>query len=409
MSDGCQEQRELTRMTVLDAVSSIDIFSATSQGSAHLESLANNAVKNGIDLYMKEDFKGAIKEFTRAIGLAPDSAYSVDAANYMAQGYLQLDDTENAIKVYKTGIRLDPYRDDTHTQLGNLLFAEDRLDEAIKEYKEAVRLNPSASNYYTLGQGFLAAGSHNSAETQFNRVLSLAPTDPAGNHGLGLTYSQQGRYEDAIRQFETAIQKDDEFYNAYAEMGYAYADMGMMDEAQLQVDLLEQADPTLADSVSRYMYKVDPPKIMFAHSDSTFLHSMPNNTHVSALDSYLINADAAKTFTMMFQFDKQMDRQSVENRTNWQISRSMQYGPGQAYNFGLPIPSTEVTASPYPENVYWDKVNLTATVSFTIQQNATADGTIDPSHIEFKFTGKDIYGNSMDENFDQFMGFSGVA
>ncbi|MDH3886810.1 MAG: hypothetical protein OET63_21505, partial [Desulfobacterales bacterium] len=159
----------------------------------------------------------------------------------------------------------------------------------------------------------------------------------------------------------------------------------------------------------RYMYKADPPKIMFAHADSTFLHTMPNDTHVSALDSYLINADASKSFTMVFQFDKQMDRASVENRINWQIGRSTQNGAGQAYNFGLPIPSTEVTVSPLPENVYWNEEEMSATVTFSIQQNATADGTIDPSHIEFKFTGKDIYGNSMDDKFDQYIGFSGVA
>jgi len=49
------------------------------------------------------------------------------------------------------------------------------------------------------------------------------------------------------------------------------------------------------------------------------------------------------------------------------------------------------------------------TIIFTVQQNATADDTTDPSHIEFKFTGKDIYGNSMDDKFDQYIGFSGVA
>ena len=93
------------------------------------------------------------------------------------------------------------------------------------------------------------------------------------------------------------------------------------------------------------MYKVDSPKIMFAHTDSTFLNTMPNNTHVSALDSYLINAEASKTFTMVFQFDKQMERESVENRINWQIGRSTQNGIGQASNFGLRIPSTEVSVS----------------------------------------------------------------
>ena len=396
-------------MLILDDPSSIDIFAAPSQGYARLESLANNALKNGIDRFMKEDYRGAIEEFTRAIGLAPDASYSEDAASYMAQGYLQLNDTENAIKAYKTGIRLNPYRDDIHVQLGNLLYGEDRFAEAVDEYKEAVRLNPNSSNYYSLGQGYLATGSYSLAETQFNKVLSLAPKETAGNHGLGLTYSKQGRYEDTIRQFETAIQKDNKFDDAYAEIGYAYADMGMMDEAQEQVDLLEHLNPQLADAVSRYMYKVDPPKMMFPQSESTFLYTMPNNTHVSALNSYLIDANGTKSFDMVFQFDKQMDRESVENRINWQIGRSTQTGVGQAYNFGLPTPSTEITVSPYPENVYWDEEKLSATVTFTIQQNATADGTIDPSHIEFKFTGKDIYGNSMDEDFDQFIGFSGVA
>jgi len=399
-------------MSLYDAINSfnsLNLFAATGQNYAQLESLANGALKSGIDKYVNKDYQGAIKEFKRAIGLAPNSAYSVDAANYMAQAYLKEGDPENAIKAYKTGIRLNPYRDDTHVQLGNLYFAEERYDEAVTEYKEAVRLNPSAGNHYTLGQGYLGAGNTVSAGTQFNKVISMAPKDPAGYYGLGLTYSQQGRFEDAILQFETAIQKDSRFYSARADIGYAYADLGQMDAAQEQVDFLENVDPALAANVSRYMYKVDPPKIMYAQADSTFLYTLSGSTSVSALDSYLANADAEKTFTMIFQFDKQMDRESVENRVNWQIRRSTQSGPGQTYNFGMPIPSTEISVPPYPENVYWDSIHMTATVSFRIQQNASADGTIDPSHIEFKFSGKDIYGNSMDADFDQYMGFSGTA
>jgi hypothetical protein len=64
---------------------------------------------------------------------------------------------------------------------------------------------------------------------------------------------------------------------------------------------------------------------------------------------------------------------------------------------------------PLPNNVYYDAKSYKATVTFTIRQNATADGTIDPSHIEFKFSGKDAFGNKMDPNFDQYIGFSGTA
>jgi hypothetical protein len=102
-----------------------------------------------------------------------------------------------------------------------------------------------------------------------------------------------------------------------------------------------------------------------------------------------------------------MQRESVENVANWQITRTTGYGPGQAYNFGLPIPSTEITLSPVPKSVYYDEDKLTATVFFNVRQNASANGTIDPMHIEFKFSGKDIFGYEMDPDHDQFTGFSG--
>jgi tetratricopeptide (TPR) repeat protein len=305
---------------------------------------------------------------------------------------------------------LNPFAESTHSELGNLYFALGRYEEAEKEYKELVKLNSDSVNNYALGQVYLATERYDEAEDIFNKIRRMAPEKIDGYYGLGMTYSDQGRYEEAIAQFEEALARDRNLYEAHAEIGYAYADMGQMDMAQAQLDLLEQADSDLADPLDRYMYRVDPPKIRFASAfHSSFPYSKPFKTAVSSLDSYLANADAEKQFTMVFHFDKAMDQESVQNPVNSKIGRSTSSQPGQIYNYGLSIPSTEIKVSSIPNNVIWDAENMTATVRFTIRQNATADGTIDPSHIEFKFTGKDIYGNSMDEDFDQFMGFSGVA
>jgi hypothetical protein len=193
-------------------------------------------------------------------------------------------------------------------------------------------------------------------------------------------------------------------------MGYSYADLGDMENAQKIVDYLEKAEQAdLADTLSRYMYKVDPPKMLFALSSSSFPFPMGRGTSLVALNSYLVNPNASKTLSITIQFDKQMDRDSIENPVNWQISRATGQGPGQAYNFGLPISSNEVKLSPIPSAVTWDADTLTATVFFTVTQNATADATIDPAHIEFRFSGKDIYGLKMNPKFDQFSGFSGVV
>jgi Flp pilus assembly protein TadD len=391
------------------SVGNTDIFSATIQQPAQLESLANNALSKGIDLYQRQDYEGAIRAFRRSVGLAPNSSYSTDAASYMANAYLALGDTKGAIKAYEDALKRSPDRDDIAISLGNVHFAEENYDEAIKAYEKAVSAWPSSSNHYALGQAYMNAGRYSDADNEFNAVFHMDPDKPNGNYGLGLNYSRQGRYEDAILQFKEAVRLDNKFYDGYAEMGYAYADLGEMDEAQRIVDSLEPVASELADTLSRYMYKVDPPKFMFSFADASFNYMMPWKTPLSALDVYLATPNAEKTFTMKFQFDKEMDRESVENVLNWNISRSSQSGPGQAYNYGFPVPDTEVTLSPIPRSVIYDADNLTATVYFDVRQNADADGTIDAAHIEFKFTGEDAYGNKMNPKYDQFMGFSGVA
>ena len=394
----------------LRGISSPDnLFAANVQQTTQLESLANGALSKGIDLYMRQDYEGAIKEFRRSVGLAPSSSYSTDATTYMANAYQALGDTDGAVKAYEAALKRSPNRDDLYISLGNIYFAQDRYDEAAKAYKKAVKIWPSSDNHYALGQAHLNAGQHTAADREFNTVLRMDPDKPNGNYGLGLNFSKQGRYEDAIFQFKQAIRIDPKFYDGYAELGYAYADLGEMDEAQGVMDTLEYVAPELGDTLSRYMYKVDPPKFMFAYATSGFNYNMPWKTPLSALDGYLAAPDAEKTFKMTFQFDKEMDRESVENMLNWRIGRSTQSGPGQAYNYGRPTPDTEVTLTPFPKHVYYDKDNLTATVYFTVRQNAAGDGTLDPAHLEFKFSGEDAYGYKMDPEFDQFMGFSGVA
>ncbi len=384
------------------------LFSSTYSNQQQLDSLSKQTLSNGIELYMNGDFKGAIKEFKRSIGLSPFSQYMVDTSKYMANAYIQLGETENAIDTYEKAIKLAPNRDDLRITLGNMLFSLDRFDEAKEEYKEAVRVYPSSNNHFSLGQAYLRLEQYNEAETVFAKVRSMDTDKPNGDYGLGLTYSKQGLYEKALEHFQETVNLDDEFYDGYAEIGYAYTDLGLTDEAELIKDFLYDKDPSLAATLSEYMYQKDSPSFISAYYAEAFGAFQPK-TPLSTLSTYLEAANSTKTFTLNIGFDKQMDRTSVENIVNWNISRASGTGGGEAYNFGLALPSTEVSLSVLPVNVYYDEDAWTATVKFNITQNATADGTLDPSHVEFKFSGEDIYGNEMDAEGDQYCGFSGIA
>ena len=395
-------------MDLLSGVSSDALFSSTYPQLEQLDELSKGALSRGIEFYMNGEFEKAVREFKRSVGLSPSSEYTDEASDYLAKSYLQLGETDKAISAYKKSIRLNPTRDDIHTTLGNLYFSLDRHEEAEKEYKEAVRINPSSNNYFALGQAYLYLGRLSEAESTFNKVRSLDPQEATGDYGLGLTYSRQGRYDKAIEHFEKAIRLENDFYDGYAEIGYAYVDMGEKEEAEKILDFLEEKDPSLASTLSEYIYQEDPPNFSIIYYPEAF-GCYAAKTPLSTLNSYLANANASKTFTISISFDKEMDRESVENLANWRISRASGSGPGEAYNFGQPIPSTEVRLPALPTNVYYDSETWTATVKFTVTQNATADGTIDPSHIEFKFMGKDFYGNQMDPAGDQYSYFSGVA
>jgi tetratricopeptide (TPR) repeat protein len=395
-------------MFSIDPAASADaLFSATIPSTDSLQAISDSALTRGATLYQKGNYSAAAREFRISVSLSPNSSNAPDAVKYLASSYVKLNNVEQAVDEYKAYLKLNPSSGATLVNLGNLLYAEDRYDEAVVEYEKAVKLDPSVSNRFALGQTYLQAGEYEKARELFLKMQTDNPQEAAGYLGLGQAYSKTGRYGEAVEQFESAIRLKPGSYDAYAELGYAYADMGEIEKAMDLVEILDEKAPALGDVLSRYVYKVDPPKIEFAYSESTFPFYLSMNTPVSFLDSSLSSAGAYKIFSMKFQFDKALDRESAQNPANWEISRADGAAPA-LYNFGLGISSTETQLPFIPDYVVYDAKNLTATIFFRVYQNESADGTIDPSHIEFRYKGRDSYGLSMDPARDQFTGFSGI-
>jgi hypothetical protein len=68
-----------------------------------------------------------------------------------------------------------------------------------------------------------------------------------------------------------------------------------------------------------------------------------------------------------------------------------------------------VKMSRWPVCVTFRQDITTAILTFAIVQNSAGDGTIDLSHILFKFKGVDVDGNSMDASRDEYSGFSKIV
>lgn len=403
--------RILLRDNAMDILSAnVDVSAVLNAGAnrdAQMESLANTALTAGIDAYREKDYEKAAKAFHRATAFSPSGTYATDAFKYLSMAYQQLGKTDKAIQAYQTGIKFNPQNDTLRTDLGNIYFATGRYAEAETHYNAAVRINPSVKNIFALGQLYMKTERYSDAEIQFNKVITRSPHEAGGHFGLGQALAKQKRYEEAITRFEKALSLNKNFDDAKLEMAIAYADMGNTDQARSILDELEAQESKLSSLLDDYLYQTEKPRIEFVSIESSFLYKFPMNTPVSVMDSYLEAANTQRQFDMVFQFGKEMDLSSVMNRYNWQISRA-DSSTGGLYNFGLPIPETEAQIAPFPDSVVYDPDTYQATVTFTINQNATADATIDPSHIVFRFSGKDIFGNRMDKAYDSFSGFSGI-
>lgn len=395
-------------MSIFDVAASSLFVSASSQ-RAQMENVARRVLSNALEHFVAKRYDEAIAGLKQAVGLAPQSDTAINAYDYLARTYFQQGDTAGAVNAYEQAIKIDPNRADTYVAMGNLQISLEEPDKAVKAYEKAVTLEPSGVNRYSLGQAYLETGRFSEAMQQFSLVRDQEPGKPNGWYGMGLAYARMGQTADSIEAYERALSIQPDFAYAKVELGYLMADIGERDQASQIVSELQTTASDLADTLNKYIFEKTPAEMVMVLATSTFPKMLGPRTQVSALSSYLANAGSQQTFSMVFRFSKPMDAASVENALNWSITRSKDTGRADGYNFGFAVPETEVSLPRFPSSVSYDPVLYSATVLFTIRQNDSADGTLDPSHLRFAFNGVDSSGLAISSKADEYMGFSGFA
>ncbi|HTF99754.1 MAG TPA: tetratricopeptide repeat protein [Nitrospirota bacterium] len=387
-----------------------NLFSATMPQASNYDNLSSSALGRGIDLYLNSDYDGAVKEFKRSIALSPQSDYAGKAYEYLTQTLLKQNKSDDAVKALKQYIKSDPTNDAPRLSLGNIYFSNGQYSDALDQYSMAVRLEPnSANNRYALGMTYLKTGKYTDALAQFQRLVQLSPADPNAYDALGQALHKLNRNDDAIAQFKKAVGLNKDFADGYQNLGETYADLKQTDNALNQVQILSTLDSDKASELTQYMETTADPKIIAAYGLNGFSVFAGRNTAVATMNSDLTEAGAYVDYTFSFMFSKDMDVQSVQNPLNWKISRATSQTPGGPYNLGLPVTSTEISLPVTPFKATYDASSRSATITFRITQNASGNGTLDPSHVVFQFKGTDADGNPMDTSADEYSGVSKIV
>jgi tetratricopeptide (TPR) repeat protein len=378
------------------------LFSTYSNVQSQRSQMAQYAIQNAAKFMQENKNDEAIKEFKKA--LAFDSENST-ALSYMGKLYLSDGKNSDAIKTFKDLVRLQPTSVDAHVNLGNAYLQDKQYVESEKIFKKAARLDPlTPLADYTLGIQYLQTDRLAEAKAQFLKVQKISPKDGNVYYSLGAVYNKEGNYEAAAINLEKALAFKKDFPAANYELGVAYNGLGMSAAAKNQLEILQDANAAQAEDLK---FILDKPKMLFfdTEKNGSFVNLLGAGKPLWMIDPSLMTPDATVLASVTIQFNNEMDYSSIINPMNWSISRANSVEGGY-YNNTMAVAEREVDILKNPLKVTYNTLDRTATLSFRVSQNAAGDATVDPSHLQFTFKGKDAAGREMDTAGDQIDGYS---
>lgn len=187
-----------------------------------------------------------------------------DAWIHLAASYREAGDMEKAIAAQRQAVELQPGYWRCWSQLANLFFRLARYDDAAAAYQEVIRLLPDDNQGYAL----LAAvetkrGNSAEALAVYQRMPSpVSNATLAGN--IGTAYYYEGKFDEARKLYQQAIQLEPRNANSLSSMGDLYTREGKADSAQ--------AEYTRATQVIDTQLHVDP-KNVGLHLDRALLQA----------------------------------------------------------------------------------------------------------------------------------------
>ncbi|MGR3319143.1 MAG: tetratricopeptide repeat protein [Candidatus Anammoxibacter sp.] len=195
------------------------------------------------------EYDGAIETFKKVIELEPESQ---DVYRKLATIYVRAGRMEDAELQFRKASDMAPDDVQAQVNLGIILQSNDQVDESIKAYKRAIKIEPSATAYNnlawlytfhkkdgegledavmfakkakelsgdnahiidTLGWAYYLNGRYDEALPELSSAVNKIPWNPTVRYHLGMAYYRKGMLRLALNEMEKAIDIDEAFPEA---------------------------------------------------------------------------------------------------------------------------------------------------------------------------------------------------
>jgi len=207
-----------------------------------------------LDIQPDEKIKSTLRQGITDIPAA--SSYYLNGLGYLHK-YLQSDNLENAIMLFKKAVAEDPNYALAYAALGESFWRRYELSGGVT-YVDSARLfldkamdinSQLIPVKQTLGLLDLGTGDYDEAVEVFTSILEVDPGNEVAYGGLAEAYDNQGLYEQAEETYKKAISVKPDYWLSYKRLGNFYLKNG---EYQKSIEPLYQVVKLTPDNFNGY-------------------------------------------------------------------------------------------------------------------------------------------------------------
>ena len=158
------------------------------------------------DVYeAKGQFQQAVESYRSALALDPNIAVAHFKIGFISK--TMRGDNATALTRLSRAVELDSTNATYQFQLADIFHETERFSEAKERFEKAISLNSDhAYAHYGLGEILEAhMGLPEEGFSEFEKAVSIAPTDPNLRRLVGEAYARNGRPREAVRHLQESL------------------------------------------------------------------------------------------------------------------------------------------------------------------------------------------------------------
>jgi len=144
------------------------------------------------------DFRGAAREFSRALELNPNSA---TARHWYSHYFMAEGDLNKATEQMRKALELEPLSPSINIGIGWCLYYSKKYDQAIEQFRSVVETDPSLPlAHQTLGMAYQQKGLFDQAIEEYKRAAAFSSNSPASIAALASVYAAMGKLAESRQE-----------------------------------------------------------------------------------------------------------------------------------------------------------------------------------------------------------------